>query len=165
MIKVSIIAALSADGFIAKNPNEPSTAWTSAADKKHFIEMTKKVGAIVMGAKTFATIGKSLPGRRTVVYSAELINSPGVETTSLPPAKLLAKLEEEGVKELAVCGGATIYTMFMKSGVVESLYLTIEPVVFGSGMTLFKENINLKLELKNIEKQDNSVFLEYKVTK
>jgi len=49
-MKVFIIAAISTDGFIAKDPNEPSTAWTSLADKKHFGEITKRAGVIVMGA-------------------------------------------------------------------------------------------------------------------
>lgn len=165
MIKTFIIAAVSADGFIGKDPKEPSTAWTSLADKKHFSEITKRAGVIVMGAKTFATIGKALPLRRTIVYSNNSINAPGVEVTTLPPAELVAKLEKEGVKELAICGGATIYSMFMKTGVVDSIYLTIEPVIFGSGIPLFREPTNTKLELISSDKKDQSIFLEYKILK
>lgn len=164
-MKVFIIAAVSTDGFIAKDPSLPSTTWTSLADKKHFSEITKRAGVIVMGSKTFATIGKALPGRRTIVYSNNPINSPGVEVTILPPTELVAKLEKEGVKELAVCGGATIYSMFIKAGVVDSLYLTIEPIVFGSGIPLFKDSAEKKLELVNFDKKDQSVFLEYKILK
>ena len=60
-MKVFIIAAISADGFIAKDPKEPSTSWTSLVDKKHFSEITKRAGTVVMGAKTYETIGKALP--------------------------------------------------------------------------------------------------------
>jgi dihydrofolate reductase len=164
-MKIFIIAALSADGFIAKDPKEPSTAWTSLADKKYFGEITKRAGVVVMGANTFTTIGKALPGRRTIVYSPEPINVPGVETTTLPPKELAEKLENEGVKELAVCGGQTIYTMFMQSGAVSELYLTIEPVVFGSGISLFREPVNAKLELVSVDKKDQSIFLEYQTLK
>lgn len=163
MIKVFLIVALSTDGYIAKDVSEPSTAWTSLADKKHFTEITKKAGVVVMGAKTFKTIGKALPERRTIVYSEEKINVPNIEITSLPPIELIAKLEKEGARELAICGGATIYTMFMKSKVVDSLYITIEPTIFGSGMKLFTEPITQNLSLVSTETKDSSVFLEYKV--
>lgn len=162
-MKIFIISAISADGFIAKDPIAPSTSWTSAEDKKHFSEITKRAGVIVMGAKTFATIGRALPGRKTIVYSNTPINVTGIETTSLAPAELIKQLEQEGFKEVAICGGTTIYTMFMKAGVVDSLYLTIEPVIFGSGIPLFKETLDIKMELLNFEKRGQSIFAEYKI--
>ncbi len=165
-MKIFIIVATSADGFIAKYPKEPSTNWTSVEDKKHFIETTKKSGAIVMGANTFKTIGRALPKRRNIVYSNEPINVPGIEVTSLAPQELIAKLEKEGVEELAICGGSTIYTMFMKAGLVDSLYLTIEPIIFGKGMNLFNDVIDAKLELVNFRRTDSgTIFNEYKVIK
>ena len=57
MIKVFIIAAISADGFIAKDTNHPAM-WTSKADKKRFIELTKRAGVVIMGATTFKTLEK-----------------------------------------------------------------------------------------------------------
>ncbi len=165
-MKIFIIVATSADGFIAKDPKEPSTNWTSVEDKKHFIETTQKSGAIVMGANTFKTIGRALPKRRNIVYSNEPINVPGIEVTSLAPQELIAKLEKEGVEELAICGGSTIYTMFMKAGLVDSLYLTIEPIIFGKGMNLFNDVIDAKLELVNFRRTDSgTIFNEYKVIK
>ena len=165
MIKTLIIVALSADGFIARDPSEPSTVWTSKEDKKHFFETTKKCGAIIMGARTFETIGKALPGRRNIVYSAKQINVSGIETTSLPPQELIGKLEKEGVTEVAICGGTTVYTTFMNAGLIDEIYLTIEPVLFGKGLPLFKEKISAKLELISSEQKENSVFLKFKVQK
>jgi dihydrofolate reductase len=69
MMNVFIIAAISADGLIAKDSDEKSTAWTSKADKKFFSERTKKAGVVVMGRKTFDTIGKPLSERLNIVYS------------------------------------------------------------------------------------------------
>jgi dihydrofolate reductase len=163
MINTFIIVATSADGFIARDPKEPSTNWTSKEDKAHFIETTKNAGAIVMGLNTFKTIGKALPGRRNIVYSEETINVPNIETTNLPPEKLIEKLDKEGVKNLAICGGATIYTMFLKSGLIKKIYLTIEPIIFGSGIKLFNEPIEQKFKLINSEQKENTVFLEYEI--
>ncbi|HEY9584176.1 MAG TPA: dihydrofolate reductase family protein [Candidatus Paceibacterota bacterium] len=166
MLKTYIIAATSTDGFIAKDPTAPSTKWTSEYDKKRFVEMTKHSGVVVMGAKTFATISKALPGRRTIVYSNTPIDVPGIETTSLPPAELISKLESEGLKELAICGGAMIYTMFMEANVVDNVYLTVEPVTFGTGIPLFNKSFDDKLELINTEqKPSGTIFKDYKVIK
>ena len=161
MVNTFIIVATSADGFIAKDPKEPSTNWTSKEDKTHFIETTKKAGTIVMGLNTFKTIGKALPGRRNIVYSEQIIEVPNIETTSLAPKELIEKLEKEGVKDLAVCGGATIYTMFLKSGLINKIYLTIEPIIFGSGIKLFNEPIEQKFKLIKSEQKENTMFLEY----
>lgn len=163
MVNTFIIVATSADGFIAKDPKEPSTNWTSKEDKTHFIETTKKAGAIVMGLNTFKTIGKALPGRRNIVYSEQIIEVPNIETTSLAPKELIEKLEKEGVKDLAICGGATIYTTFLKSDLVNKIYLTIEPIIFGSGIKLFNEPIEQRFKLIKSEQKGETVFLEYEI--
>jgi dihydrofolate reductase len=163
MIKTFIVAAITADGFIARDNSVPSTAWTSKVDKKRFSELSKRAGVVIMGSVTYETIGKPLPGRLNIVYVLGGKKYDGVETTEKPPAELIASLEKRGFKEVAICGGSTIYTMFMKSGLVNTLYLTMEPVIFGSGVRLFKEPIDAKLELISSEKVDNSTLLEYKV--
>ncbi len=164
MIRAFIIAAQTLDGFIARHPDEPAT-WTSGADKKFFVARTKKAGVVVMGARTFATIGRALPGRLTIVYShSNNHHYPDVEKTTKPPTELLADLEARGFTEVAICGGASIYTLFMKSGLVDTIYLTIEPRFFGQGLHLFNEPLDCQLKLINSQALDASVLLlEYQV--
>ena len=69
MIKCFIVAALTADGFLAKDKNQVSTSWNSSDDKKHFIELTKRAGVVVMGSTTFETFNKPLKDRLNIVYS------------------------------------------------------------------------------------------------
>lgn len=162
---VFIIAALTADGFIGKN-NSHLADWTSKEDKTFFIEISKKAGVVVMGLNTFNTMKKPLKDRVNIVYSEEKINCDGVEITSKEPKKLLEELYNRGFKEVAICGGSQIYTLFMESGLVDALYLTIEPLVFGSGISLFNKPLNKKLEFKNIKKiGDQTLMLEYTVIK
>ncbi|MBU6231780.1 dihydrofolate reductase family protein [Patescibacteria group bacterium] len=161
-MKCFIIVAMSADGYIAKDPKSPSTVWTSKEDKKRFVELTKKAGVIVTGLNTWKTFGgKPLKDRLNVIYSPEPI--PGLpesaETTSKTPAELLADLEKRGYSEAAICGGSQIYTMFMKSGLVDELYLTIEPVVFGDGIRLFKEEMGFSLRLADMERTEGGTLL------
>lgn len=162
-MKAFIIAALTADGFIAKNSAHTPMEWTSREDKKFFADRTKQAGVVVFGQNTFETIGKPLPGRHTVVYSRDRAYE-GVQVTQKDPKALLEELEAAGHKEVAVCGGSTIYTMFMEAGVVDTLYLTIEPILFGKGMTLFNKELDRKLIFRSMQKLgENTLLLEYGV--
>lgn len=161
-----IIAALTADGYIGRD-SAHAAMWTGKEDKKRFIEFTKRAGVVVMGQNTWMTLGgRPLKDRAHVIYSPTPIeNLPaGVEVTTQSPADLLNDLEKRGFKEVAICGGSQIYTMFMKSGLVTKLYLTIEPIVFGSGIKLFKEDLEFKLKLTNcVKTESGALLLDYDV--
>lgn len=163
-MKTFLIAALSADGFLAKDDQHSPMNWTSKADKKRFVELTKRAGVVVMGSKTYKTIGRPLKDRVNIVYSKSQ-SFEGVEITQDRPIELLKKLEARGMKEVAICGGANIYTMFMKAQVVDTVYLTIEPTFFGKGVTLFSDDMLFKLNLVSAvtSEASGSLLLEYKV--
>lgn len=164
-MKTVLVAALTADGFIGRDASHLAD-WTGGADKKLFVRVTKEAGIIVMGSRTFATIGRALPNRRNIVYTSrpEKITAEGVETTSEPPAELIKRLKTEGATGLAICGGASIYNLFMAAGVVDDLYLTIAPKLFGTGVPLFGETLDTNLQLLETERlDDNTVLLHYRV--
>jgi len=164
-MKVYIIAAISADGFIAKSSNELIN-WTSKEDKQFFREMTKKSGVMVMGGNTFRTFKSPLPGRRTIVYTTSHIDHKDVEVTDLAPKDLLEKLQNEGVSEVAICGGSSIYDMFLAADVVTDVYLTIEPLIFGEGISLIRSDAKIRLNLEEVKNlNDNTLLLHYKVKK
>lgn len=163
MIKVFIIAAVTADGFIAKDAQH-AALWTSKADKKRFIELTKRAGVVVMGSATWKTLGRPLKERVNIVYSKSQ-SFEGAEMTQKNPVELVAELEQRGFKEVAICGGSQIYSMFLKAGVVDSIYLTVEPIIFGKGITLFNEDLKYHLKLQSAVTSESagSLLLEYKV--
>ncbi|MEN9921197.1 MAG: dihydrofolate reductase FolA [Candidatus Parcubacteria bacterium] len=164
MISTFIIAAQSLDGFISPKEHTTSLSWTSGADKEFFIKKTKETGVVVMGRTTFETIGKALPGRRTIVYTSRSLNIEGVETTSESPAVLLTRLEQEGHESVAICGGSSIYSLFLESGLVQKLYITLEPIVFGEGIPLFSKLHMKKLELiSSTPLSQNTLLLEYQI--
>jgi dihydrofolate reductase len=164
-MKVFIIAAITADGFIGRSA-EHLADWTSPEDKKLFVRLTKEAGTMIMGSRTFVTIGRALPGRRMLVLTSkpELIMTDGVEPVSETPTDLVRRLEAEGATALAVCGGASVYRQFMQAGVVTELYLTVEPVLFGTGVTLFDQALETRLQLlETSQLNDNTVLLHYAV--
>ena len=165
MIKVSIIVAETADGFIAKETNHPAL-WTSKEDKKHFVEITKRAGVVIMGSTTWKTLPKPMKDRLNIVYTRSGETYEGAESTSIEPKELIDSLESRGFKEVAICGGSSIYTLFLKAGLVDTIYLTIEPILFGKGISIFNEQLDLKLELQSETKTEaGTIFLEYKVIK
>lgn len=164
-MRVFLIAAVTADGFIGRDSTHLAD-WTSQEDKRLFIQLTKDAGVIVMGANTYATIGRPLPNRRNLVYSRELIDTPGVEVVTEPPDALLARLEREGHDTVAICGGQTIYDAFLQAGVVNEIYLTIEPLLFGTGISLMRTTFSAQLKLQEVKKlNDHTVMVHYEVVK
>ncbi|HSX32014.1 MAG TPA: dihydrofolate reductase family protein [Candidatus Saccharimonadales bacterium] len=165
-MKVFVIAAISVDGFIGplNSTTASSLEWTSKEDTQHFMALTKQAGVIVMGSTTYNTIGKPLKGRRNLVYNATPIDHPDVETITESPQELVARLTREGHEQLAVCGGHSIYNMFLQAGVVDELHLTVEPIMFGEGIPLAKTQLNLEL-LDTTKINDNALALHYKILK
>lgn len=164
-MKTFLIAAITADGFIARNSSHLAS-WTSKEDKQFFIQKTKEAGVVIMGLNTFKTMGKPLLGRQNIVYAPPGTALEGVEITQDDPKTLLSKLVQKGFTEVAICGGATIYTMFMEAGVIDTLYLTVEPILFGNGIHLFSKELDIKLQLASVQKlNEQSVLLEYSVQK
>ena len=162
-MRVVLIAAITADGFIARSNPEISTSWTSPEDTKFYVGMTKELGVMIMGSTTFKTIGKALPGRRNMVYSSKTINVEGIETVSEDPKALIKRLENDGHESVAICGGSAIYDMFLQAGLIDELYLTIEPVIFGNGVSLFRNEQDNLLELQSVKNlSDQTVVLHYK---
>lgn len=166
-MKVTLIAAISADGKIAEKTDQSSLDWTSKEDTKFFIEKTKEAGTVVMGRKTFATINKPLKGRRLIVLTRDPSKEspmPGVEFTNDEPEILVRKLEHEGVTELALAGGSSIYGQFLKAGLVTDIYLTVEPILFGGGVPLAHGFERVLLHLESVQQLNpQTVLLHYKV--
>lgn len=92
--------------------------WHLPADLKHFKALTYGK-PILMGRKTFESIGKPLPGRLNIVLSQQSFSMPDVHVV----ASWVQALALIGaVPELMIIGGATIYEQFMARA--DYLYLT-----------------------------------------
>lgn len=172
-MQVFLIAAITIDGFIGRSDDDRSFNWTSAADKKFYVETIKSADAIVMGSKTFATFKRHPRNSRWEIYTRspqDFINQkPDIiqaQGTSEKPQELLDRLEKEGVENVAIAGGASIYTMFMQAGVVDKLCLTMEPVLFGGGVKLFNKTLDKKLKLMAVKRlSEQTLLLEYDILK
>ncbi len=116
MSKVSLIVAMASNRVIGINNTLP---WRCPNDLKHFKALTMG-HHIVMGRKTYESIGKPLPGRTTVVVTRN--------TRLKVDGCLVAHSLEEAVSlcgtdnEVFVVGGAEIYAQALP--LADNLYLT-----------------------------------------
>jgi dihydrofolate reductase len=108
---VSLIVAISENGVIGKDGGIP---WHLPADLKLFKQVTMG-HYLVVGRKTFESIGKALPGRKMIVLSRQVgYKMDGCEP---PGCRMAASLAEAldiartaGEDEIFIGGGAAIYT-------------------------------------------------------
>ena len=114
-MRVSIIAALSTNNVIGRGNALP---WRLSADLKRFKTLTMGHHLIV-GRKTFESIGRPLPGRTMVVLTRGSLAAPGVLTaTSIDEALALAAQDAEPF----LAGGADVYAQTLRRA--DRMYLT-----------------------------------------
>jgi dihydrofolate reductase len=109
------IAAMSLNRVIGNGNKIP---WHLPEDFKWFKQMTTG-HTIVMGRKTFESIGRPLPNRKTIVISRGGFTHPGVVTIS----DLAALDIEKEPGEVFICGGAQLYAQTI--ALCSDLYLTL----------------------------------------
>jgi dihydrofolate reductase len=122
VIKLSVIVAVAENGVVGKNNALP---WYLPADLQYF-KRTTLGKPIVMGRKTFESIGRPLPGRTNIVISANPhYAAEGIAVVS-SLAQALAYAGEialiDGTEELMVIGGASIYAAAIP--LADRLYVT-----------------------------------------
>lgn len=168
MVKVILMMAVTADGKIAKNADH-FPDWTGSEDKQLFAKISKEAGVVIMGSKTFDTFGKPLPHRKNIVMTRDTSRiSPWEDLvyTDRPPAAIIHDLEKDGFSRAILAGGAKINTLFARAGLIDEIILTLCPTVFGAGIDLFSDPVDLKLDLKHVEAIGGGlVTVTYKVMK
>ncbi len=121
-MKLSLIVAMSENGVIGRNGELP---WHLSADLRRFKRLTMG-HAILMGRKTWESIGRPLPGRTSIVISSQLDYQTGDDKTkvaaSLDDALKIANRADCEQDQLFIIGGGAIYELALPRA--EKLYLT-----------------------------------------
>lgn len=143
-MKISLYAAISMDGFIARKDH--SIDWLSdigGVTDFGYEEFYTSVDVICMGSSTFQQISAGSPwpygDKPAWIYSRTSFSSSeqNVRVTSLSPENLAAQLQQEGKQHLWVMGGGEIHTMFLNADLVDELRLFVMPTALGEGIPLF----------------------------
>jgi dihydrofolate reductase len=168
------IAAQSLDGYITKHDSEGSS-FASKEDQIYFREALKTFDCSLMGSKTFEVskdmILKSLhTDRLRVVWTrtpekfAQYQQENKLEFYAGDLKTLFADLETRAKKRCAFLGGTSIYSECLKENLTDELWLTLEPLAFGSGKKLFEGELAVHFELLSTEHlSTNTLLLKYKL--
>lgn len=115
MKRFQAIAAMSLNRVIGAGNKIP---WHLPEDFKWFKQLTTG-NVVVMGRKTFESIGKPLPNRETIILSRSQFNYPGVRTVSDLSEIDLA----HETREVFLCGGGQVYAQALP--LCSDLFLTL----------------------------------------
>lgn len=145
---VILIAAVTADGFIARSPNE-TIRWSR--DLTLFKKQT--LGhPVIMGSNTWAALGRDLLGREVIIVHHK--DDPGV---------VLQGIQSE---RCFIAGGGRTNARF--APYLTHLFLTVHPLVFGAGVRLFADlPTEMKLVTENVQPVDGSgklIQFQYRIT-
>lgn len=138
-----MIAAQSLDGFISRH-QETGTKFCSEQDAAFLKKSLKAFDSMIMGRKTYETLRDRIISSTTTQYIRKIQSrNPSryandqrenlIEFTLDSPANICKELVTRGRTNCALLGGGETYTQFLEADLVDELWLTIEPRIFGSG--------------------------------
>ena len=146
---IILIAAITADGYIARHSNEV-VDWSQDL---HLFRKQTMGYPVIMGSQTKKTLAMDLDGRETTVIHRHI-----------DPEKILDKLHSD---KCFIIGGGRTYTQF--SSYLTHLYITIHPLIFGGGVPLFpdldKEMDLIFLQMISVEGREGLYQFQYKINR
>lgn len=152
-MSLSIIAAVAKNNVIG---NENKLLWNIPLDMK-FFKNTTTDHTIIMGRKTFLSIGRALPNRRNIVITRD-------KTFSFENVEVFHSVDEiislfkDTAKEAFIVGGADIYKQMLP--IVDKLYITHVDEEFIGNTTFPKIDKNIwKKESENkVERSEENPY-------
>jgi len=160
------IAAVTVDGKIALDPSHFSD-WTSKEDKDFLHKMLDEADVVVVGNNTYKTAIEPLSKRNCIVFTTSVRTSEhmGDTLTYCNPASSDCVALLQKYETVAVLGGTKTYTWFLENDLLDELYITIEPIIFGRGLPLFESSkdasVQFKLESTKQLNERGTLLLHY----
>ncbi len=162
----------SLDGRITHGKNTNTASWASPEDQDFFMSMIEKHSLIVMGAKTFEAARTRIqlhPKKLRIVLTstpkkyAKYHQDNILEFWNMTPKKLVETVETQGYKNMLLVGGPETLSRFLKAKLIDDMYLTIEPKIFGEGKMLVaqKHDVDCKLVSMKRLNEKGTVLLHY----
>ncbi len=173
-MRTVLIAAQSVDGFITRH-DEPGVAFTSPEDKAYFRSVLAGFEVGVFGGETYRVSREAIRANpaglrlrlvltRTPDRYATDARPGSLEFTRAAPADLVADLRRRGFQRCALLGGSHAHSLFLEAGLVDEVWLTVEPLLFGGGTPLLARRTNVRLTLQTVDKlTPHTLVLKYHV--
>lgn len=173
-MKVILAMVLSVDGKSTRG-GEPPKKWASREDQKLFSKLNKENNLIVMGGNTFSLAQAAIkadPRKLKVILTKdpkkfEKYKVPGqLEFSSENPGDLVIRLEKLGFKQMLLVSGENLNGQFFKDKLINEIWITMEPKIFGEGKGMVNVPVNIQLKLIGISKlnKNGTLLIKYHVS-
>src|ERR1035437_6696088 len=174
-MKIIVVFVTTLDGKITKWGDPHVQRWSSQEDQTYFKKTWDESPLIIMGSSTFDFDPvKPSPKNRLIVLtrkpdSYKKYEVPGqLEFSDESPVKLTQRFRAMGYDRMLVVGGPHVATSFFRDNLVDELWLTLEPMIFGKGGNfVVEEELDINLKLISIEKVNDrgTMLTKYAVIK
>lgn len=167
-MQVILYMAITANGLIARE--DDSVDWLSPQSWASYKKILQDTGCAVIGRRTYElmSLEEFVKDCLYVVLTSKPFKSqnPNIIFTHQSPREILRFLEDKGLHTVCVAGGGRVNSAFIKAGLIDELYLDVEPIILGQGISLFwPDNFEFNLQLVGVDKLNNTLRLHYKVKK
>ena len=174
-MKTILIFVSTLDGKITKWGEPHISSWSSHQDQDYYKKVLNESRLIVMGSNTFnADTFKPSANHQLIIMTGhpdkyKSLEVPGqIEFTKQSPVELIARFKTKGHQQMLVVGGSRVATSFLKEQLIDELWLTLEPKIFGTGGNFVIEvNLDINLHLIHYEKvnEQGTLITKYAVLK
>ena len=143
MSEYLLTVVVSEDGFIARSVGEPPQAWASAEEQELFFRDVEAADWSIMGRHTHEAADR--PDRRRIVFSSKVSGWRRPSQLWVDPERLTPRMLPEQVCEVhalargLILGGTRVHDWFLAHRAISRVHLTVEPVRFGSGLSVFSD--------------------------
>lgn len=129
--------ATSVDGRISLSSKHLPN-WTSKEDWKFFQKSLSRFDAVVVGRNTYQLVAKRLRKRNTFVLSSrpKTFIRRGTVIFVNPKNVNFPELLKR-YKSVAVLGGGMVYRFMLENNLLDEIFVTVEPLIFGRGKEMF----------------------------
>jgi dihydrofolate reductase len=174
-MKTILIFVSTLDGKITKWGEPKVSSWSSHQDQDYYKKVLNESRLIVMGSNTFnADTFKPSADHQLIIMTGHpdkyknLEITGQIEFTNESPFDLIARFISKEHKQILVVGGPHIATSFLKEQLIDEVWLTIEPKIFGTGGNFATEvDLDINLHLIHCEKvnEQGTLITKYAVLK
>lgn len=164
---IAFVAA-SVDGRISLSSKTLPT-WTSKEDWKFFQKSISRFDAVVVGRNTYQVAAERLRKRNTFVLTSrpKSIQHRGTVTFVNPKSVNLEKLLGM-YKKVAVLGGGSVYRFMLENDLLDEIFVTIEPLIFGRGKEMFAGGTKtMQVSLLSVKRLNHAgtLLLHYQINR
>ena len=174
-MKVILVFVSTLDGKVTKWGAPHVGDWTSIQDREYYKQIWKDAQLIVMGSNTYMQEKFSSSPQHLLLVMTKHTSKykqyevPGqIEFTDDNPKELVEQFQKKGFETMIVSGGGHVATSFFEKQLIDEVWLTIEPKIFGTGGNfVIEQKMDIDLKMISCEKvnEQGTLITKYAVIK